>query len=110
MLLKKNRLTKKNDFDAVFQKGKSVKGDFLIVKFLKNNLPDTRVGFVISKKVSAKATMRNKVRRRLQAVAEKILKGKSNHSDVVIVALPGIEKKAFKELENSVVQIFKKIQ
>lgn len=109
VLLKKNRLAKKNDFDAVFAKGKSMKGDFLIVKFLKNNLSDTRAGFVISKKVSPKATVRNKVRRRLRAVVEKILKEKSSSVDVVIVALPGIEKRNFSEIEHSINLLFNKI-
>ena len=38
MLPRINRLTKKKDFQAVFQKGKSIKYDFLLCKTLKNNL------------------------------------------------------------------------
>ena len=109
MLSKVNRLTKKNDFDLVFKNGKSEKKGLLIFKFLKNNLGSTRVGFVVSKKISNKASIRNKVKRRLRNIVQKQLKNKENSLDIIIVALSGIEKKDFLETEEMATFLLKKI-
>ena len=115
MLSKINRLTKKKDFELIFKKGEVFKKDFLLFKTIKNLLGEGRFGFVVSKKVSNKASVRNKVKRRLrQAVLNKlkefqpIKSAKNNTLDVVIVALPGIEKKEFTEIQKLITEFFKK--
>ena len=60
MLVQKNRLTKKKDFDKTFKQGQGFKHDFLYLKIKKNNLESSRFGFIVSKKFSKKATERNK--------------------------------------------------
>lgn len=109
MLPKPYRLVKKKDFETVFKSGKSVKSGFLTGKALKNNLSASRFGFVVSKKVSPKATVRNKVRRRLQATVAKELKTMDKFLDVVIVALPGTENKEFGQVKAEVINFFKKL-
>lgn len=107
MLPKANRLTKKKDFDAVFKNGGSIKNDFLICKVLKNQLTKSRFGFVVSKKISNTATVRNKIKRRLRkAVANELGRVKVS-ADVVIITLPGIEKKEFSALQEAVSGVFK---
>ena len=103
-----NRLTKEKDFEEIFKKGQSVKIDFLIFKILKNQLKESRFGFVVSKKVSNKATIRNKVKRRLRSIVSKELNNIKHHKDVVIIALAGIEKKEFFEIQNMIGSFFKK--
>jgi len=109
LLPKINRLTKKKDFEAVFKKGKSVKNGFLVFKILNNSLLKNRFGFIVSKKVSNKATIRNKVKRRLRAIISKELDDIKGYRDMVIITLPGIEKKEFSELQENIHTIFKKI-
>lgn len=114
MLSKINRLTKKKDFEAVFKNGKSLKKYFLLFRILKNNLKESRFGFVVSKKISNKATVRNKVKRRLRsAVLGQFKKNKLPADnwcvDLVIIALPGIEKKEFSEIREIIKDSFKKI-
>ena len=108
MLPKQNRLTNKNDFDLVFRGGKNIKGSFLVVKILKNNLKESRFGFIVSKKVSNKATVRNKIKRRLKDIAARELKDIKNSQDIVFIALSGIEKKKFSEIKEVVAKILKK--
>ena len=109
MLPNVNRLTKKKDFDLVFKQGETAKVDFLIVKTLKNQYPESRFGFIVSKKVSGKATVRNTVKRRLrQAVLNQLGRLKKS-LDVVIVTLPGIEKKDFPTIEGVMEKVFKKV-
>lgn len=108
MLPRKNRLKRKKEFERVFKEGETKKEDFLFLKWLKNNLPISRFGFVVSRKISRKATQRNKIRRRLREIVRlkipKIKKG----IDGILVALPGLEKKDFLEIKETIEKIFKK--
>jgi ribonuclease P protein component len=108
MLLKENRLKKKKDFSAVFKQGKTFKEKFLILRIRKNNQKNFRAGFVVSQKISKKAVVRNKVKRRLrQAVRTKTGEIKKG-VDIVLITLPGIEEKNFLEIKEAVDKIFKK--
>ena len=109
MLPKINRLTKKKDFDVVFKDGEGMKNGFLAFKILKNNLKESRFGFIVSKKVSSKATIRNKVKRRLRDAVHTLLKEVKKPADVVIVSLPGIEEKDFLEIQKLISDSLKKI-
>jgi len=88
MLPKTNRLTRKKDFEAVFQHGKSFKGNGLLLKIAANNLAVSRFGFVVSKKVSSKATVRNSIKRRVRAVVEKNLKAIAGGRDCIFFVAP----------------------
>lgn len=102
MLSKLNRIKKKKDFDVIFKKGASLKSDLLILKVLKNNFEQSRFGFVVSKKVSKKATVRNKLKRRLSEAVKTELKNIKDGLDLVFISLPGIEKKEFPDIKKSV--------
>lgn len=109
MLPKANRLVKKKDFQTVFKRGKNIKNHFLYFKVLKNNLKKSRFGFVVSKKVSSKANQRNKVKRRLRSVVLSNLKEVKEPVDVIIIASPGIVKKKFSDIQDTITKIFRDI-
>lgn len=99
MLPKINRLKKRKDFEKVLRKGKGFKEDFLVLKMLKNNLSQTHFGFIVGNKISKKATLRNKIKRRLrELVRTKITKIKKGFN-VVLIAKAGLENKDFWEIE-----------
>jgi len=100
MLPQNNRLKKKKDFERVFKKGKGFKEDFLTLKTAKNDLKFSRFGFVVSQKVSKKATVRNKIKRVLREIIEKNLPLIKKGNDVLIVTLPGLEIKDFWEFKD----------
>lgn len=106
---KLKRLSQKKDFDLVFKKGKGLNGDFLIFKTLKNNLKKTRVGFVVSKKVSNKATVRNKIKRRLRAVILDELKKNNPSADIIIIALPQAKDKKLLEIQKAIAKFLKNV-
>ena len=110
MLPKAHRLTKKKDFDVVFKNGRSIKNDFLICKVLENNAKESRFGFVVSKKVSPLAVVRNKVKRQLRSAVGLLPEAFDKSKDVVILTLPGIEKKEYAEICRVVFHSFKKLQ
>lgn len=66
MLSKNYRLTKYRDFQRVLRFGKTINSDFLVLKFLPNQGEQTKVGFVVSVKISKKAVERNLIKRRLR--------------------------------------------
>jgi len=108
MLPKANRLKKKKDFETIFKKGKRFKEDFLLFKVVKKNSETKRFGFVINQKVSKKATIRNKLRRKLSRLTELKLKQIKKGIDGIFVVIPGLENKDYWELEEIIDKILNK--
>lgn len=110
MLPLANRLKKKKDFQEVFKRGRSIKNNLFVFKFMSAITPETRFGIVISKSVSKKAVVRNKIRRRVSEAIKGNLDKIKGNKDIVIVCLPGIKSKEFKDIEMSVEDVIKKIK
>lgn len=102
MLPKIHRLTKKKDFDAVFQKGAGVKRGSLFFRFIKSPLPQSRFGFIVSKKVSPHATVRNLIKRRMRSAVAQSMGAMKISYDVVVTALPGARDTAFQDIVKAV--------
>jgi ribonuclease P protein component len=109
MLPKENRLTKKKDFDAVWQKGRSSFDKIMGVKALGSGLKVNRFGIMVGLKVSKKAVERNKIKRRIREIihaeAEKLKSG----FDVVIIVLPAARGAEFAELRESLIYNLKRL-
>jgi len=106
MLSKKNLLKKKKDIERVFKKGRGFKEDFLLLKAVKNSLSSSRFGFVVSQKVSKKAVLRNKIKRRLKEIIGVKLDRIKKDYDCLLIVLPGLENKDFWEMEDIVNRLF----
>ena len=107
MLPKRNRLTKKKDFERVFKEGKkyNLPGGKIYLKIIKNKLKSSRFGFVVSKKISKKATVRNRIKRRLREAVRMKMPEIKKGIDGVIVVVPD---KDFSEVQEEINKIFKK--
>jgi len=108
MLLKVNRLTRKNDFGAVFKKGKGFKEGFLILRFVSNKIKNCRFGIIVSRKISKRATVRNKIKRRIRGIIKPKIPKIKTGADIVFFALPGLETKDFWEIEETINKLLKK--
>lgn len=108
MLAKINRLRKNKDIQKVFEKGRIFKQDLLILKILSNDLDESRLAFVVSKKFSKKAVTRNKIKRKLREAVYFNLKKTQKGVDLVVIASPGLEAKDFEEMKEMVSKLFKK--
>ncbi len=108
MLPKNSRLQKKKDIERVFKKGKGFKEGFLILKTVKNNSKESRFGFLVSQKVSKKAVVRNKTKRRLRNLVAEKLKLIKPGTDNLFIASPGTEEKSFLEIKKEIDSLFKK--
>ena len=109
MLPKENRLTHRKDFDNTFKGGKGLFSDILNIKFINNNLENSRFGIVVSNKISKKAVIRNKIKRQIREVIHRNLTEINNGLDIMIICKPEISKKDFQEIEQTIIQLFKKI-
>lgn len=65
MLSAGKRLRKAGDINRVYAKGRGVSIDGLGLKALRTGLATSRLAVVVGKKVSKKAVVRNRIRRRL---------------------------------------------
>jgi len=101
-----NRLKNKKDFERVFKQGKGYRGDFLFCKLIINKSKRSRFGIVVTEKVSKKAVIRNRIKRRLREILRLNLPKIKQGIDVVIVACSGIENKNFWEIERDINKIF----
>jgi len=110
MLPKKYRLIGEKDFEKVFKAHQGQRGKVLGIKFAKNNLGNSRFGFVVSKKVSLKATIRNKIKRQVREIIQLNLKNIEKGLDIVIICHPEIANKNYQEIEKEILQIVKKIK
>lgn len=97
MLSKINRLREQKDFESVFKTGRYLRGVFLSGKAAKNNLPRSRFGIVVSAKVSKKAVIRNKIKRRLRHIIYRRLPEIKEGFDIAIIAAPAAAEKTFGE-------------
>lgn len=108
-LNKKNRLKKKHDFDNVFKKGRAIKGSFLFIKYLKNELNLSRFGFVVSAKVAKKAVERNKLRRILSEAVRDIIDDLGGY-DIAVFVTSKIIAGSKKDIVEDFLAVLKKIQ
>lgn len=110
MLPKKYRLTREKDFEHTFKKGKSFFIRELGVKCLPNNLPHSRIGIVVSNKISKKATERNKIKRRLRETIRLALPQIKAPVDLLIITRPTIVDLDYHGIESHLTNCLKKLR
>ena len=108
MLTRDNRLSHKKDFARLFSKGRSFYGQGMMMKVVANTRSATRVGFVVSTKVSKKAVVRNLLKRRMREIVKKNIHDILGGIDIVFLTKPEIAKFSFQELEQTLCFLLKK--
>jgi len=99
MLPKKYRLKKREDIKGVLKYGLTQRADFLILKTRENNLSNSRFAFLISLKISKKAAVRNKLKRKLSEFIRINLPVIKNNIDAVLIVAFDFSKKNSRETE-----------
>lgn len=84
MLPREKRLSKGQDFDRVYQRGKRAGSDSFNLITLPNRLQMSRVGIVVGKKFSKKATERNRAKRIYREAISGIYKEIKPGLDVIV--------------------------
>jgi ribonuclease P protein component len=106
MLAKTNRLKKEGDFKKILRNGKLFKGETLTLRIAQNDLAKVRAGISVSKKISKKATLRNKQKRRLASLLRAEMPKIKTGLDLFLVARPGLQDKSFQETKKICQDLF----
>lgn len=97
---RKNRLTKKKDFDLVFKEGNAIKAPFLFIKYRKTDRLTPRFGFMIPIKITGNTVIRNRLKRVLsENIRQHISKSQKGYDVVVMVRKLGEEDALRAELD-----------
>lgn len=95
------RLKDRADFLKIQNKGQKWVSHGLVLQTLSCDSPQRRVGFTVSKKVDKSAVKRNRIKRRLRAVAAEVLPLYARASqDYVLVGRKGSIDRPYKALCN----------
>ena len=69
MLAKKYRLTGEREFKKIYTKGKYLNGKLVTIKYFYGfNQALPKIGIVVSKKISNKSSIRNKIKRQISEI------------------------------------------
>lgn len=87
MLPKDSRVRTRADIEMVMRKGRSITSPFFAFRILRPGGADrVRFGFIVSNKISKKAVIRNRIKRRLRETARLFSSRFPSQSDVIVVA------------------------
>jgi ribonuclease P protein component len=98
VLARANRVTTPDDFRRILRRGRRLGGTLLVAHMLRSEDAPARFGFVVGRAVG-NAVVRNRVKRRLRAIAHEMLPGVPRGTAVVVRALPGAASGTFGELD-----------
>jgi ribonuclease P protein component len=110
MLKKDNRMGRNKEFDRAFKVGQSFYGKILGIKAVDNNLKVSRLGILISTKVSKKAVIRNHFKRQIREIVKAELPRLRSGKDLVIIVFPQILDKKFEEIKIFLQDGFKRLR
>lgn len=102
MLKKKNRLKKISG-----AKGKNINTPLFNLKVSESADKNTKFGFVVSKKISKKAVLRNKTKRVLQKAAREILEKTQKGKNIIIYAKKTFTYKDSEEVKKNILDNLK---
>ena len=110
MLPKENRLTDDYDFRRVKRLGKSYHCPLFKLSLAQRKIEGpSRFGFVISKKIDKRATVRNGIKRLLRRAARERLEKIPEGFDIVLVVRPKIVDKSYEEVSAEVDKVLSKV-
>lgn len=100
---------KNKEFDRAFKAGQSFYGKILGLKAVNNDLGLTRLGVLISTKVSKKAVIRNHFKRQIREVVKTELPRIKEGKDLVVIVFPEILDKKFEDIKFFLESAFKRL-
>jgi ribonuclease P protein component len=105
---KKNRIKKNEEFQAVFQKGKSsANRQFVLYCLEKPGQPDFRIGLSVSKKIG-NAVTRNRIKRMIRQVFTELKEFIDSEKDFVIIARKPCADMTYEELKSSMLHVMRR--
>ena len=104
MLAKARRLRQERDIVRVYKKGRWGGAADLHAKAFKTGWPEARMAIVVSKKVSKKAVVRNRIRRRVAGQVEELWNSLVPGYDIVVTVRSDVSEATAPELKKQLSQ------
>ena len=106
-MLKKEVLRRKDDFTAIYRKGRSIGERYIVFFYRKNDLSYNRTAFLASKKVG-NSVKRNRARRLMKESYRSFKDKLPQGYDFIIIARNTISGRKCAEVQKSLYSAFKK--
>lgn len=108
--IKKINIIKKNDdFKKIMDSGKLLKNKHYIIYYKDKEEKYYRFGISVSKKISKKAVIRNKLKRQIKSIIDNNKNIYQNSKDYIIILKKSCLEETYNELENSFINIMKQL-
>lgn len=105
------QIKNRSDFLSIQSKGKKWVSHGLILQTAPNDLEQKRIGYTVSKRVDKSAVKRNRIKRRLRAVAAEILPEFAiGNQDYILVGRPATATRPYDALVKDLRWCLKKMQ
>jgi len=99
MLPKIARLHNTKDISRVMRSGRFFRNTCLVVKYIRNTRKHCRFAFIVSNKISKKATVRNLIRRQLRSIIFLYKDRFRENYDMIVIVRAPLLKLTFQEIE-----------
>jgi len=106
-MLKKDILRRREDFSAIYKKGKSVGERYVVVFYKRNNLSYNRIAFLASKKVG-NSVKRNRARRLMKESFRFLKDNIKTGYDIIFIARTTINDRSFFDVKKSMYNALRK--
>ncbi|MEW5803818.1 MAG: ribonuclease P protein component [bacterium] len=103
-LKKDNLLKKRRDFKQAFCLGKKIEDKYFQIIFADNEIKSTRMSVILGRKFG-KATVRNKIRRRIKEIYRLNQEKFPSHTDYLIKPKGSVKDISFCELQDSLLHL-----
>ena len=108
MLPSLNRLRHDKDFQNCFSKGKAFYNEDFMLKTVHNQLGLNRFGIIVANKISKKAVVRNKIRRRIRESLRRLLPQMKGDYDCILLTKRNISSVKYSDVGFSLELLLKK--
>lgn len=108
-LPKSERLKKKHDFKAIFQKGIRIRGSTLSIQVLRKNENERRVAFTTKKKIGT-SVCRNRAKRLLREAYRRHSNCFPDNIDIVLIAEQAIIPSDLNTVESELSRLIRKLE
>lgn len=97
-----HRIKKRSQFQHLGRVGKKIHSKNFLIILSENDSGSARIGITITKKISKKAVVRNKLRRRIREIFRLFREDLVKHFDIVVIARQNADILGFDEIERQI--------
>lgn len=108
MVPKKHRLRGQTAFRTLARQGRHVHEPALAIRVRPNQMPESRFGFVVSLRISKKATRRNRLKRQLREIVRLELPRIRPGYDVMVMVKPNALSLGYWQLKEQLITLLTK--